>query len=66
MNETQKKHDKMVTEVVLHNVLLESANYQKLHDGIKQKFNVDIPVEELKKMYSVYQLFQKIQKEKQM
>ena len=53
-------HTAIVTESVLQSVLLDSADYQKLHDGLKQKLDIDMSVEELKKIPTYHQLFIKL------
>ena len=49
-----------VTTTILQSVLLESADYQKLQQNIKQKFGVDVSIDSLRHMYSFYQLLEKV------
>lgn len=58
-----KAPNEIVTETLLQSILMDAADYQKVQNGIKQKFGLDISVAELKGMYSFYQLLTKIMKD---
>jgi uncharacterized protein YpuA (DUF1002 family) len=60
MTNAKKAYNEIVTQSVLINIFMESADYQKVQKEIKQKLNVDIPADELKKATSFYHLLQKI------
>jgi len=63
MTTTKKAYNEIVTQSILIHILMESADYQKVQKEIKQKLDVDIPADELKKMSSFYHLLQKIKKD---
>lgn len=56
-----KKLSPRVVEALLQITLFESANRDMLHEKLKQKLDVDISPEELKKTRTFYDLFNKIQ-----
>ena len=60
MTNAKKAYNEIVTQSVLINIFMDSADYQKVQKEIKQKLNVDIPADELKKATSFYHLLQKI------